>query len=114
MVAEPFLQTGGCYCRRLRYTITQPPLAVYVCHCTDCQTLSGAAFGIGVVVAAAAFILTGSPRLVQRILSSGSIDNRWICGECGVWICSGSKPNAVASGEKHIVRGGTLDDTSWL
>jgi hypothetical protein len=89
MTTDPFLQTGGCHCRALRYTITQPPLGVYVCHCTDCQSLSGAAFAMGVVIPAAAFTLTGLPRLVRRVLGSGAISNRWICPECGVWICGG-------------------------
>jgi hypothetical protein len=125
MTTGPFLQTGGCHCHALRYTITQPPLGVYVCHCTDCQSLSGAAFAIGVVIPAAAFAigvvipaaaftLAGSPRLVPRVLGSGIISNRWICPECGVWICGGSKLDVVAPGEKRVVRGGTLDDTSWL
>jgi hypothetical protein len=86
---------------------------VYVCHCTDCQSLSGAAFAMGVVIPAAAFTLTGSPRLVPRILGSGMIGNRWICPECGIWICGGSRLDVVAP-EKRVVRGGTLDDTSWL
>src|SRR5580693_1935208 len=72
MSAEPFLLTGGCHCRALRYTLTAPPLGAYVCHCTDCQSLSGAAFAIGVVVPAPAFTLAGSPRLIRRVLGSGT------------------------------------------
>jgi hypothetical protein len=113
MTTGQFLQTGGCHCRALRYAISQPPLGVYVCHCTDCQSLSGAAFAMGVVIPAAAFTFTGSPRLVRRVLGSGTISTRWICPECGVWVCGGSKLDAVAP-EKRVVRGGTLDDTSWL
>jgi len=69
---------------------------------------------MGVVIPAAAFSLTGSPRLVRRVLGSGTIASRWICPDCGVWICGGSKLDAVAPDEKRVVRGGTLDDTSWL
>jgi hypothetical protein len=54
-------------------TRSRNPLVVYVCHCTDCQSL-GAAFAIGVVVQAAAFTLTGSPRLALRVLGSGTIE----------------------------------------
>jgi hypothetical protein len=114
MTTETFLQTGGCHCRALHYAITQPPLGVYACHCTDCQSLSGSAFGIGVVVPAPAFSLTGSPRRVQRVLGSGRIGNRWICPDCGVWICGGSSLDITDPNEKRVVRGGTLDDTSWL
>ena len=114
MTSGSFLQTGGCHCRALRYTISQHPLAVYACHCTDCQTLSGAAFGMGLVVPAPAFSLTGEPRLVQRVLGSGKIGNRWTCPQCGGWICGGSKLDVVAPDETRVVRAGTLDDTSWL
>ena len=114
MTAAAFLRTGGCHCRGLRYTITQPPLGVYACHCTDCQSLTGSAFGIGVVISAEAFSLTGTPRRVQRVLGSGGIGYRWICPDCGVWICGGSRLDVVAPDEKRVVRGGTLDDTSWL
>jgi hypothetical protein len=114
MDTKPFLLTGGCHCRALRYAVTQVPLGAYVCHCTDCQSLSGAAFAIGVVVQAAAFSLTGSPRLVRRILGSGLITGRWICPDCGVWICGGSKLDALTPDEKRVVRGGTFDVTSWI
>ena len=114
MTEERFLQAGGCHCRALRYTLTKNPLDVYLCQCTDCQRLSGAAFGIGVVVPADAFTLTGTPRWVQRVLGSGRTGNRWTCGECGAWICGDSRPDRVTSHERRIVRGGTVDDTSWL
>ncbi len=76
MTTDTFVQTGGCHCRALRYTLTQRPLAVYACHCTDCQSLTGSAFGVGVVVSTAAFTLTGAPRLVQRVLGSGTVSDR--------------------------------------
>jgi hypothetical protein len=114
MSKEAFLRTGGCHCRALRYTVTQPPLGIYACHCTDCQSLSGTAFAVGVVVPAVAFALTGSPRLVRRVLGSGAIGHRWICPDCGVWVCGGSKLDVIAPDEKRVVRGGTFDDTSWI
>src|SRR5436190_3601163 len=105
-----FLQTGGCHCRSLRYTLTQPSLGIYACHCTDCQTLTGSAFGIGVVVAASAFNLTGSPRLIERVLGSGTVSHRWVCPACGIWVCGGSKLDALDPDAKRVVRGGTFDD----
>jgi hypothetical protein len=114
MSTETFARTGGCHCGALRYAITQPPLGVYACHCTDCQSLSGSAFAIGVVVQGAAFSLTGSPRLVRRILGSGTVSYRWICPDCGVWVCGGSKLDAAVPDEMRVVRGGTFDDTSWI
>ena len=39
---------------------------------------------------------------------------RWICSECGSWICSGAKPGSANPNAFRNVRAGTLDDTSWL
>ena len=69
---------------------------------------------MGVVVPAAAFTFTGIPRLVRRVLGSGTISHRWVCPECGVWVCGGSKLEAPASTEMRVVRAGTFDDTSWI
>src|SRR5215472_10171837 len=75
-------QTGGCQCGAVRYEITQAPIIVYTCHCTDCQRTTG----------------------------SGRVSTRWVCPECGVWVCTAPRPGSTV----RNVRGGTLDDTSWL
>ena len=41
MVALPLV--GGCQCGGLRYAISQPPMMVYNCHCTNCQAIGGGA-----------------------------------------------------------------------
>ena len=35
---------GGCHCGNIRYEAEVDPAKVVICHCTDCQTLSGSAF----------------------------------------------------------------------
>ncbi|MEE2981361.1 MAG: hypothetical protein VYA71_07460 [Pseudomonadota bacterium] len=37
---------GGCHCGHVTYQAVIEPDRVFVCHCTDCQTLSGATFRI--------------------------------------------------------------------
>lgn len=114
MAEEQFVQTGGCHCRSLRYTVTQAPIRTVVCHCTDCQALSGSAFGLSVLVRAEAFTITGSPKLVARKLGSGAMGNRWTCAACGVWLCGDAKLDRLTNVERRIVRGGTFDDRSWI
>lgn len=111
-----FLQSGGCLCGAVRYEITQAPGLVYTCHCTHCQRATGSAFSIGVVVADAAFFMTGSAlKPVPRVADSGRRTTIWICRECGTWVGGGGKkPGEAAAGGFRSVRGGTLDDTSWL
>jgi hypothetical protein len=102
-------QTGGRQWAKIRYEITEEPQQVYTCHCVDCQRLTRSAFSLGIVVADAAFRLTGiEPRGIQRTADSGRINTRLVCPECGSWICGMPRDGL------RRVRAGTLDDTSWL
>ena len=102
-------QTGGCQCGKIRYEITEEPQSVYTCHCLDCQRLTSSAFSLGIVVPEKGFRLTGiEPRRLQRTADSGRVNTRLVCPECGSWICGLPRDGVVR------VRGGTLDDTSWL
>ena len=108
-------QTGGCLCGAVRYEVSLPPMATYTCHCTACQRLSGSAFSSAIVVAAEAFRPSGGEtRPFYRTTDSGRTSTRWVCAECGVWICGGPKPGMAEPGTFVFVRAGTLDDTSWL
>jgi hypothetical protein len=104
-------QTGGCQCGKIRYEITEAPQLVYTCHCVDCQRLTSSAFSMGIAISDAAFRLSGiEPRAIQRAADSGGVVTRWVCPECGTWVCgASSSDNGLCR-----VRAGTLDDTSWL
>jgi hypothetical protein len=107
--------TGGCLCGGLRYEITEAPLMAYTCHCTDCQRLTSGAFSLAITVPDSAFHLTkGEPRLLQKIAESGRAVTRWLCPECACWVVSSPQPGASPGEMIRRVRGGTLDDTSWL
>jgi hypothetical protein len=102
-------QTGGCQCAKVRYEITEEPQSVYTCHCLDCQRLTSSAFSLGIVVPEQGFRLIGlEPRRLQRTADSGRVNIRLVCPECGSWVCGTPRDGVVR------VRGGTLDDTSWL
>src|SRR3954467_458321 len=108
-------QPGGCLCGAVRYTITQPPLVAYTCHCTVCQRLTGSAFSSAFVIAAEAGRFAGGEvRAFQRPAESGRVVTRWVCRDCGTWICNGARPGTAAPGSVVAVRAGTLDDPSWL
>jgi hypothetical protein len=108
-------QSGGCLCGAVRYEITRAPQAVYTCHCTDCQRLTGSAFSTALLVTDETFQLSGvDPRPVHHRADSGRLNTHWLCPECGAWICSGPPPGATPPGTLRTIRAGTLDDTSWL
>ncbi len=103
--------TGGCLCGTVRYEISAKPLALYACHCTNCQRQSGSAFALNMPVAADAFrIVRGEPKAWRRVAPSGAETNSWYCGNCACRI-HGTRPTRP---ESVIVRAGSLDDTSWL
>ena len=56
MVELPLV--GGCQCGGLRYAISEPPLMVYNCHCTNCQKIGGGAFSTPVTVRESSFAFT--------------------------------------------------------
>jgi hypothetical protein len=48
---------GHCHCGRISFEAEVDPNAVTICHCTDCQTLTGSAFRANVSAAAVHFVL---------------------------------------------------------
>ena len=42
---------GGCYCGNIKFEADINPDGARICHCTDCQHLTGSAFRVNVSVA---------------------------------------------------------------
>jgi hypothetical protein len=60
------------------------PETVGVCHCTDCQSLTGSAFTTSVPAAKDAFILlAGKPKIYVKTAESGARRAQAFCPECG-------------------------------
>lgn len=74
---------GGCHCGRLSYEADIDPEKVGVCHCTDCQTLSGSAFTAFVPVTKDAFRLRGQPKIYVKTAESGNRRAQAFCPDCG-------------------------------
>ena len=74
---------GGCHCGRIRYRAEANPKDVAVCHCTDCQALSGSPFRAMVVVPAESFHIEGEPRLYVKTADSGRRRAQAFCPDCG-------------------------------
>jgi hypothetical protein len=64
---------GCCHCGRITFEAEVDPDKVLICHCTDCQTLSGGAFRTVVRVPANAFrLLSGKPKVYVKQADSGN------------------------------------------
>ncbi len=75
---------GGCHCGFITYEAEIDPEKVGICHCTDCQTLSGSAFRTILVVPEDDFkLLSGEPKTYVKIGESGAKRAQTFCPECG-------------------------------
>ena len=65
--------TGGCHCGKITYEAEISLDNVVICHCTDCQSLSGSAFRTVVFSETDAFtFLTGEPGVYVKTGDSGN------------------------------------------
>ncbi len=76
--------TGRCHCGQITYAATVDPERVGICHCTDCQLLSGAPYRVRLPVPIAQFtLLSGTPRTYLKTADSGAQRLHAFCGQCG-------------------------------
>ena len=85
---------AACHCGRVRYTAEVDPRRTIICHCTDCQTISGAPYRVNVPTRAADLRLTGRPRTYVKTGGSGEAVTTAFCGDCGaaLYSCKGEAP----------------------
>ena len=75
---------GGCHCGHIRYEAEIEPGNVRICHCTDCQNLTGSAFRVTVPAPKAGFkLLSGQPKMYIKTAESGNKRAHAFCPECG-------------------------------
>lgn len=75
---------GGCHCGFITYEAVLDPEQVGICHCADCQTLSGSAFRTFALVPKEGFkLLAGTPKLYVKTAESGAKRIQAFCPECG-------------------------------
>jgi len=74
---------GGCHCGNITYTAQVDPDKVGICHCTDCQILSGTAFRVSVPATKDNFQLSGNLKVYTKTAESGAKRAQAFCPECG-------------------------------
>jgi hypothetical protein len=84
---------GGCHCGAITYQADIDPDAVALCHCTDCQTLSGSAFRVVVPAKREGFKLAGEPKIYVKTGESGRQRVQSFCPHCGTPIYSADTEN---------------------
>jgi hypothetical protein len=102
---------GACHCGSITYNADIDPRRVVICHCTDCQTLSGSAYRVTVPVAAERFTISGTPTLYTKTAESGKKRFQAFCPKCGSPIFSS---DATGSPAVYNIRVGTVRQRNQL
>ncbi len=103
---------GGCHCGELTFEAEIDPEMVTVCHCTDCQKMSGTAFRTVIRAAEENFsLLNGTPKTYVKMAESGAKREMAFCANCGTQIYGTS----VGAGPKiYGIRVGTIRQSHHL
>jgi hypothetical protein len=103
---------GGCHCGYITYEADVDPERTSMCHCTDCQTLSGAPFRASIPAPDHSFrILSGEPTVYVKTGESGNKRVQTFCPRCGSPIYA----TAPGDGPKtYNIRVGTVRQRNQL
>ena len=104
---------GSCLCGKVTYGCGDAePLAMAVCHCTECQKQTGSSFSM--IVAVPREVLEVEGDSLSSVTTVGTDSNqpvdRQFCGACGSPIVS----LAEAAPQLAFIKAGTLNDKSWF
>lgn len=103
---------GQCHCGDIAFTAEIDETAVSICHCTDCQTLTGTAFRVSAPAPASSLhFKAGTPKTYVKTADSGNRRAQGFCGQCGTPIYSTSADATPAS---YAIRVGTLKQRDAL
>lgn len=74
---------GGCHCGKVRFEAEVDPARVTLCHCSDCQALTGTAFRTTVAAARDDIRIEGETRIYVKTGESGRRRFQHFCPDCG-------------------------------
>lgn len=103
---------GGCQCGALAYEAEVNPERISICHCNDCQKLSGSAFIVYAVAREENFRLTaGRLEIYLKQADSGNKRELAFCPACSTLIHSTS----AGDGPRYLaLRVGTIRQRAEL
>ena len=75
---------GQCHCGHITYQAVIDPSRVFICHCTDCQSLTGSAFRVTAPSSRDNLKITsGEPKIYAKFGDNGRKRLQYFCPECG-------------------------------
>jgi hypothetical protein len=103
---------GACHCGAITINGEVDPEKVTLCHCSDCQTMSGAPFRSSVPVPGNTFNITGKPATYVKTAESGNRRAQTFCPACGTPLYS-TEPGDGPK-DSYMVRVGILKERDAL
>ena len=103
---------GSCHCGRITYEAEIDPEKVILCHCTDCQSLSGAPYRSVAFTGEDGFrLLSGVLKTYIKVADSGNERAQAFCPDCGspIYATSAGKGPKI-----YGIRVGTLNQRDQL
>jgi hypothetical protein len=102
---------GSCHCGNIQFEADIDLDKVTICHCTDCQRMTGAAFRTVVPAIKNSFkLLKGEPTTYLKIAESGNRRIQGFCPHCGTSVYATSEFNQEIFG----LRVGTLNQRAEI
>jgi hypothetical protein len=75
---------GQCHCGQVSYQAEIDPERVSICHCTDCQALTGSPYRVTVICSGKQIQMTGKPpKTYAKVGDNGGTRVQHFCPECG-------------------------------
>ena len=75
---------GQCHCGDVSFEAEIDPERVSICHCTDCQALTGSPYRVTVLASRDSVRLTGKePKLYVKTGDNGKRRLQYFCPQCG-------------------------------
>ena len=104
------MRTGRCLCGACSYEIDGAPIVVAICHCLDCQRLTGTGHSTGAMFAETGIRISGQPSAYRMESNAGNMVTRLFCGICGSPLFG---RNSGMPGVMTVAMG-TLDDSGGM
>lgn len=103
---------GQCHCGHVTYEAEIDPALISICHCTDCQQLTGSAYRVTAITPTANVRLTNRPpKIYRKYGDNGRPRLQSFCPQCGSPLfTSGEGPDAETTG----IRLGTINQRREL
>jgi hypothetical protein len=102
---------GRCHCGQITFEAEIEPGDIRICHCTDCQALSGSAYRVTVQTRPGTFALrSGSPKVYIKTAENGNQRAHGFCPDCGtpIYATDAHEPRSYG------IRLGTLKQRAQL